>query len=214
MKPRHAALLVLTLCLVWKAYAALAPDFERDGRTERVLASHGLHRERLRGASLRGLNLRGLDFSGLDLDSADLRRADLRGASFEEANLSGARLDGADLRGASFRSTDLIFTSLDGADARGADLRGSFLVVTFKGTDLRGADLRVRKITRNAADCGAPFQCCSGATDLRGARYDARTLFAPEINPVQRGMVFVSTPPLTLKIGSPRRRDEVTPRWL
>ena len=130
----------------------------------RVETGANLYRADITRAYLRRANLIWADLTGADLSGANLTGADFRGADLTGADLSGADLTGADLSGADLTGADLSGADLIGADLREADLRGA---------DLRGADL-THWLWKN--------------TDLKSARYDDKTQFPEDFDPVESGM--------------------------
>jgi Pentapeptide repeats (8 copies) len=143
------------------------------------LGTRGFEKADLSFADLRGIdlsfaNLRGADLKGANLSQSILKGADLQGANLNRANLNGARLQGANLG-----QTQIAWGSLVGADLSGANLRESSLDAatltraTLQGTDLSGACLY-----------GADL----GETILKGAYYNNKTLFDPDLDIIGAGM--------------------------
>lgn len=119
-----------------------------------------------------------------NVDALPLSDADRFFATY----ISGADLWGADLGGA-----DLFHADLVGADLRSANLGEALLsAADLSQADLTGANLFRADLTE-ANLCGADLsQANLRGADLRGARYDAQTIFPPEIDPAAVGAILVT----------------------
>ncbi len=164
----------------------LAPQRDNDLPPPPAPASSAeLRRMRHVGDNFRRKSLVGKDYDYHVFDRADLRlakltRARLRAASFIEADLRGAVLTEA--RG---RAADFSRGKLSGIKALRADLSecrftdANLVAANFYAASLRGADLRGADLT----------DAVLVSSDLRGARFDARTrLPIPRDAALQRGM--------------------------
>ena len=103
------------------------------------------------------------------ISDTDLSGAYLRGADLFDADLHGANLHGADLGDAFLSNADLSCADLSGANLYNADLTDANLC----GADLSDANLR--------------------GINLTGARYDLRTIFPSDFNPIVSGAKQIST---------------------
>jgi len=138
--------------------------------TLEVSSDLGFFQADLKGANLKDAVLDGANFSGADLSRACLEDCDLYWAVFFEANLQHANLQSALLAGCDFK----------GANLTHADLRNANLGLDNLGgaTELHGANLTACKVE------GAIFA---------GAQYDSETVFPDGFDPVDHGMVLVSS---------------------
>jgi uncharacterized protein YjbI with pentapeptide repeats len=144
--------------------------------------------------------LKGVDLSGADLYWAMFHDAVLEGANLSGCDLRGATLNGANLRGADLRGaqlcldgrTDFLKCDLSGADLRRADIGGA----DFSGALLIGADLRDARAQSSLPDRPTCFHGANladarlGGAALKGATYDARTVFPRGFRPAEAGMVM------------------------
>ena len=115
---------------------------------------------------------------------ANVGTADLRGADLRDVDVSPFATAGRNY-GTWFAGSDL-----RGADARGVDFTGSLLSeANLEGADLRGANLK--------------YANRLWAARLTGAVYDATTVFHPEFDPEEHGMVVGDT----MDVGERLRSD-------
>jgi uncharacterized protein YjbI with pentapeptide repeats len=119
---------------------------------------------------------RDADFRGLYIEAGDFSDSDLRDADFSGAHLYGIFLYRSNCFGCNFTGALLQGVTLDEVDLSGANFTDARLVAdnmggpcTLEGTDLRSA------ILANAV--------------LTGCKYDSRTLFPVDFDPVAQGMV-------------------------
>ncbi|ELS00383.1 putative low-complexity protein [Xenococcus sp. PCC 7305] len=139
-----------------------------------------LQKADLRDNSLRNVDLREADlsytnFKNVDLSDADLRASSLIRAELSGANLSRTNLSGTDLSRANLATAQLIESNLFGSCLNKACLTAAKLVkvnlgyANLTGTYLIGVNL--------------------SEANLVGAIYDNETIFPPNFDPVNAGML-------------------------
>ena len=132
---------------------------------------------KLNNVTLKGVNFNHSNFTEAELKLANLSNSSLRSVNLSRANLEKAILTEVDFTDACLNSVNFTDAHLEGssfqkADLRAADLRHGYLVnVSFQGADLRSAKLQ--------------------DANLKGAVYNSQTLFDPDFEPNQSGMILV-----------------------
>lgn len=157
----------------------------------------------LRQADLSGADMRDAEVSFLHFKGTDFQRANFRDATFSEVVFEGCRLNGLEGEGVrfyrcKFYNCQFQDARLSESQWRHSDARGSLFMrailrdAAFDAVDLRTADFE------NADFQGAKFQelemvrtRLEGAR-LAGVRYDDRTVWSPDVQPVQAGAVRVN----------------------
>jgi hypothetical protein len=178
-------------------------DGSDDGILRLPPGDHSLAGMRPKRSDFMFAELKGVDLSGADLYWAMFHDAVLEGANLSGCDLRGATLDGANLRGADLRGaqlcldglggrTDFLKCDLSGADLRRADIGGADL----SGALLIRADLRDARAQSSLPDRPTCFHGANladarlGGAALKGATYDARTVFPRGFRPAEAGMVM------------------------
>ena len=146
-------------------------------RGETNFQSSQLKKIKLNHVTLRVVNLDNSDLTGAELKQANLSNSSLRFVNLTNANLEKAILQEVDFECACLNLVNLTDAHLEGANftkanLRQADLRHSYLVnVCFRGANLRSTKLQ--------------------GANLKGAVYDAETIFDAEFEPARVGMRLV-----------------------
>ena len=136
-----------------------------------------LKRIKLNHVTLRGVNLDNSNLTGAELKQANLSNSSLRLVDLTNANLEKAILQEVNFECACLNLVNLTDAHLEGANftkanLKQADLRHSYLVnVCFRGANLRSTKLQ--------------------GANLKGAAYDAETIFDAEFEPAMVGMRLV-----------------------
>jgi uncharacterized protein YjbI with pentapeptide repeats len=123
-------------------------------------------------------DLRNADFRGQQLEGLDFSDTDLRGADFSNADLYWTYLFRANCEGTNFRNSRLSGVVLDGANLRRSDLTGAYISYD----NLNGSSSLIEADLTDALMEGA---------DLRGSRYNRKTIFPLGFDPIANGMVLV-----------------------
>jgi uncharacterized protein YjbI with pentapeptide repeats len=133
-------------------------------------------------ADLSGWDLRNADFSGQQIEGLYLADADLRGADFRDADMYWLDLFRANCENAIFRNSRLSRANLESANLPGADFCAAYVSYdniggagTLENADLTGARL-------------------NGA-DLKGCRYNSKTIFPLGFDPVREGLMRAQDEP-------------------
>lgn len=170
-------------------------NFSGQNLLRRKFINSTCHRTLFIGANVRQTDFTGADtswanFTGADLKSATLSGANLYKATFHGSDARNCSLPGVSARYANFYGATVSVSKFNGADLHGAVLQGAncqqanFAGATFGTANLHGADLR------GASVLGANLKNANlNGTDLRGARYNAGTVFPSGFSPSGRGML-------------------------
>ncbi len=136
----------------------------------------------LEGADLRGANLDGAHLMSANLEGATLANAKLEGADLQRSNLQGAMLSSANLQGAMLYSVNLQGAALYSANLQGTDLRSAKLQdAALSGAELQGAHLLYANLEgANLTDA-----------NLQDAKYNTRTTWPTDFDPVAAGCILV-----------------------
>ncbi len=195
-------------------------DFHKSSLTEAQLKNvnftgatfleSNLTRTKLVNAIFTKANCKGTIFTKADLTKTDFTEAICTEAIFTEANLAGAVFKRANLKKAKFinmisgeedemflRSINFIETNLMNSDFTGAKLKTTNFIMAncteaiFIGADLTASGFTDSDFTRANLKGANLAETYLTEVDLKGAKYDLKTIFPDGFDPNKAGMILV-----------------------